>query len=76
MDEEQRDPTSEDDLLIVPGDLEFMVPIERIVESYLTWLEVKSPGHHVEFAARLRADPEAARAEAISFAFLRQQWWC
>jgi hypothetical protein len=45
--------------------------IDGVIESYLQWLEVKSPPHFREFRRRLSSDREAAQAEAVTFAVLR-----
>ena len=45
--------------------------VDGIVDSYSTWLEVKAPAHLKSFRDRLNIDPLAARAEALTFNFLR-----
>jgi hypothetical protein len=46
-------------------------PLDQLVASYLTWLEVKAPEHLKSFKTRLNEDPEAAHAEAVTFGVLR-----
>ena len=45
--------------------------VDAVVESYRSWLEVKAPEHLKAFKQRLDVDPEAARAEAVTFNVLR-----
>lgn len=48
-----------------------MVSTTHVMESYKVFLEVKYPTHYQSYCNRLRSDPEAARAEAITFSLLR-----
>jgi len=50
-----------------------MPSIDQIVEDFKIFLEVKYPAYLEKFVQRLAANPEAARAEAIVFSFLRSQ---
>jgi hypothetical protein len=61
------------ELVKFDDDFDLTPSIDRVVESYKSWLEVKSPSHLQGFAGRLREQPEAARAEAVTFAILRQR---
>lgn len=45
--------------------------IEGVVSSYRDWLEVKASDQLRPFVQRLRDDPEAAHAEAVTFSVLR-----
>jgi hypothetical protein len=47
------------------------VDLNELVESYVTWMEVKVPGHRQAFVRRLKHEPEAAHAEAVMFSILR-----
>jgi hypothetical protein len=47
--------------------------IDGVVDSYKAWLAVKSPEHLRAFVERMKAEPQAARAEAVTFGVLRQQ---
>jgi len=45
--------------------------IDGVVKSYIRWLDVRAPDHRLAFVQRLRNDPEAAHAEAVTFSVLR-----
>jgi hypothetical protein len=45
--------------------------VKGVVAAYDGWLEVKAPGHRKAFLRRLKDDPEAAHAEAVTFNLLR-----
>jgi hypothetical protein len=45
--------------------------LDDVVRAYAQWLELKAIKHAAAFAKRLKADREAARAEAASFTLLR-----
>jgi hypothetical protein len=59
------------DLVLPDGDL--TPSIDRVVETYMEWLDVKAPDQVVAFIDRLSDVPEAARAEAVTFNMLRQR---
>jgi hypothetical protein len=44
-----------------------------VVNAYAAFLEVRHKDHRKQFEARLRADPDAAKAEAVIFSWLRMQ---
>ncbi|MCX5733532.1 MAG: hypothetical protein NTW68_04300 [candidate division NC10 bacterium] len=44
------------------------------IESYMTFLSVKYPSHYKPFCNRLDSKPESARAEAVTFSWLRSQF--
>ena len=46
--------------------------IERTIESYKRFLEIKKPEHFKQYLIREKHNMEAARSEAIIFALLRQ----
>lgn len=48
-----------------------MTALEVIVQSYVDWMEIKAPENRKAFLKRLEESPEAARAEAATFAVLR-----
>lgn len=45
----------------------------EVVDAYSLFLEVQHPDHHKLFQRRLTTDPNAARAEAVVFSWLRSQ---
>jgi hypothetical protein len=47
--------------------------VEDVVEAYSLFLQIRYPDHHKHFEARLKNDPDAARAEAVVFSWLRLQ---
>lgn len=49
-----------------PGD-----PLEAVVEAHVDYLKIHFPKHYKKFSNLLNSDPEAARAEAAVFAFLK-----
>lgn len=53
---------------ILPG-----ATIDEVTKSYVLFLEVRHPDHHKQFRARLAADPDAAKAEAVIFSWFRRQ---
>lgn len=46
--------------------------IDEVTKSYSLFLEVCHPDHHKQFRERLAAAPDAAKAEAVIFSWLRQ----
>ncbi len=48
-----------------------MPDLNTLVQSYVEWLEIKAPDHRAMFLRRLKDDPEAAHAEAVTFRLLR-----
>jgi hypothetical protein len=47
------------------------VSTTEIIESYKLFLEVKYPGHFQSYCNRLKYNLESAKAEAVTFSFLR-----
>lgn len=47
--------------------------VEEVVKAYSRFLEVRHSDHLKLFKNRLRTDPDAAKAEAVVFSWLRQQ---
>src|SRR5215510_13919075 len=47
--------------------------VEEVVNAYTLFLEVCHPNHLKLFKDRLRSDPDAAKAEAVVFLWLRWQ---
>lgn len=47
--------------------------VDDVVNAYLLFLEVRHPERCTHFRARLEADPDAAKAEAVVFSWLRLQ---
>jgi hypothetical protein len=45
-----------------------------VIESYKTFLEVKYPANYERYCDRLKSDPESAKAEAVTFSFLRSNF--
>lgn len=50
-----------------------MTSPDKVIQSYLLFLEVRHPVHYRLFQRRLKDDPDAARAEAVIFSWLRQE---
>jgi len=45
--------------------------VKGVVAAYNGWLEVKAPDNRKAFLRRLKDDPEAGHAEAVTFNLLR-----
>jgi hypothetical protein len=50
--------------------------VEDVVNAYLLFLEVRHPDHLKLFRDRLKMDPDAAKAEAVVFSWLRRERCC
>ncbi len=51
-----------------------MLPLEELIDSYKLFLEIKYPKHFQSYCQRLKNQPESAKAEAITFSYLRSQF--
>lgn len=51
-----------------------MFSITEVIESYKLFLEVKYPNHFQSYCHRLKSQTESAKAEAITFSFLRSNF--
>ena len=51
-----------------------MYSTKDVIDSYKTFLEVKYPGHFQSFRRRVKDQKESAKAEAITFSFLRSNF--
>jgi hypothetical protein len=51
-----------------------MYSTKEVIDSYKTFLEVKYPGHFQSFSHRVKDQKESAKAEAITFSFLRSNF--
>ncbi len=49
----------------------FGAPVADVVTAYSMFLEVRHSDHHKQFEARLKADSDAAQAEAVIFSWIR-----
>jgi hypothetical protein len=47
------------------------VPTTDVIESYKLFFEVKYPGHFQTYCNRSKNKPESAKAEAVTFSFMR-----
>lgn len=55
-------------------EVSFSCNSDGLVESYKTYLLIKSQQHHQKYLKLYKNNPEAARAEAFSFIFLRESF--
>jgi len=51
-----------------------MFSTTEVIESYKLFLEVKYPNHFQSYCRRLKSQPESAKAEAVTFSFLRSNF--
>ncbi len=51
-----------------------MFSTKEIIDSYKLFLEVNYPGHFQSYCCRLKSQFESAKAEAVSFSFLRSNF--
>jgi hypothetical protein len=51
-----------------------MTSTAEVIKSYKIFLELKYPGHYQSYCTRLKNDAEGAKAEAVTFTFLRSNF--
>jgi hypothetical protein len=51
-----------------------MASTNEVIESYKLFLELKYPTHYQNYCTRLKSNPEGAKAEAVTFSFLRSNF--
>jgi hypothetical protein len=51
-----------------------MTSTTEVIESYNLFLELKYPTHYQNYCTRLKSNPEGAKAEAVTFSFLRSNF--
>lgn len=51
-----------------------MLSTTKVIDSYKIFLEVKYPAHYQSYRNRLKSNSESAKAEAVTFSFLRSNF--